>query len=95
MTSGTYCLRELAPREVYHALCLTKRGGELLPHLFTLTPEEAVYFLLHFLYLPKQTLSYAYWIAEHGTCWCPDFPPWAPKRPKAIVQCIQLKIQVF
>ena len=50
---------------------------EAVSSYLTFSPllQEAVYFLLYFLYLPKQTLSYAYWIAEHGTCWCPDFPP--------------------
>jgi len=40
----------LAPDGVYQAFPVTRKTGELLPHLFTLTPKTigAVYFLWHF-----------------------------------------------
>jgi len=40
----------LAPNGVYQAFPVTRKTGELLPHLFTLTPKNigAVYFLWHF-----------------------------------------------
>ena len=37
----------LAPRGVFTAGRITPARGALLPHLFTLTSFEAVYFLLH------------------------------------------------
>ena len=45
---GIAFLFGLAPGGVYHAAECYHLRGALLPHHFTLTSEEAVYFLLHF-----------------------------------------------
>jgi hypothetical protein len=63
----------LAPVEVYLATEVAFNAGELLPHRFTLTSskksEEAVCFLLHFLWIAPGFLI------SRLALWCPDFPP--------------------
>lgn len=74
MTSGTYCLRELAPREVYLAFVRYRRSGGLLPLLFTLTPACRSGLFSVALSgdtgLPDISRSFL----RHGVRWCSDFP---------------------
>ena len=59
----------LAPSGVYHRRDCCQSRGALLPHLFTLTRERAVSFLLHFPWAhAPQALPGAL------TRWSPDFP---------------------
>ena len=59
----------LAPSGVYHRRDCCQSRGALLPHLFTLTRERAVSFLLHFPWAhTPQALPGAL------TRWSPDFP---------------------
>jgi len=53
------------------ALPVTRQTGELLPHLFTLTPAyRGGYFLFHWPY-PCGYLP----VRKHDALCCPDFPP--------------------
>ena len=66
---GTGFLFGLAPSGVYHRHGCYQPRGALLPHLFTLTCEQAVSFLLHFPWVrTPQALPGAL------TRWSPDFP---------------------
>ena len=66
---GIRFLFGLAPSGVYHRHDCYQSRGALLPHLFTLTCEQAVYFLLHFPWAhAPQALPGAL------TRWSPDFP---------------------
>ncbi len=57
---------QLAGRTALH---VTMQAGELLPHLFTLTPGGG-YFLSHLPY-PCGYLP----VRKHDALRCPDFPP--------------------
>ena len=59
----------LAPGGVYHRHGCYQPRGALLPHLFTLTCEQAVSFLLHF---PWTRVPQA--LPGALTRWSPDFP---------------------
>ena len=74
---GIGSLFGLAPGGVYHRHGCYQPRGALLPHLFTLTCEQAVSFLLHFPWArAPQALPGAL------TRWSPDFPlpPWSSDR---------------
>ena len=66
----------LSPGGVYLAPAVTGRTGELLPHLFTLTPlniqdTEWGGFLSVALSCPSPGLG----VTQHPVLWSPDFPP--------------------
>ncbi len=67
------------------AVTVTRYTGELLPHLLTLTPEEAVIFF--FAPMPSQTSVFQ----QCGTLSCPDFPPQAEACSDRINYCKILK----
>ena len=58
----------LAPDGVYQAIEVAFNAGALLPHLFTLAPLGAVYFLLHF---PSSRLAWP--LASILPCGAPTF----------------------
>jgi len=66
---GSGFLFGLAPGGVYHRHDCYQSRGALLPHLFTLTCEQAVSFLLHF---PWTRIPQA--LPGALTQWSPDFP---------------------
>ena len=74
------------------------RPGELLPHLFTLTSEEAVYFLWHWLLDNQTSWMPKLPVRKCGALCCPDFPPGsdqdrtpAIRRPAISAKLLDLK----
>ena len=67
----------LAPGGVYKASAVTDGTGELLPHLFTLTPLERLNVLIRggFLSVALSFPSPGLGVTQRFVLWSPDFPP--------------------
>ena len=67
----------LAPDGVYQAFPVTRKTGELLPHLFTLTPENCIrpIFQGGIFSVALSLGSPPVAVSDHPALLSPDFPP--------------------